>query len=167
MATPIFPWQLRCFWTCLIMGARFVLFELLLALCCCRYVEPSMFTRLFSQSTVELLPCKELTSTVSLYNSTLITIMANLSHCQNSYEMNATVSQPLAIKFLKTFSKKQFCLLIHIVWCRVSGFQQTSLLPRVTPPSQWYSQPGSWKMMDLCLGMHLWSTNVFYSLFET
>ena len=144
------------------MAARFVLFELLLALCCCRYVEPSVFTRLFSQSTVELLPCKELTSTVSLYNSTLITIMANLSQCQNSNEMNATVSQPLAIKLLRHFQRSSFVFFnIHIVfalcfvWHRVSGFQQTSLLPRLTPPSQWYSQPGSWTMMDLCLGMRL------------
>ena len=125
----------------LIMGARFVLFELLLALCCCRYVEPSVFTRLFSQSTVELLPCHEMNSTVSLYNSTLITIMANLSLCQNSNEMNATVSQRLAINLLPYYFISLFTVELHcvcIVFClaRVSGFQQTSLLPRIPPPSQ-------------------------------
>lgn len=75
------------------MGARILLFELLLTLCCCRHVQPSAFTRQFSQSTVELFPCDERNSTVSLYNSTMVTIMANLSHCQSTDEMTVTVSQ--------------------------------------------------------------------------
>ena len=83
----------------MMMGARFVLFELLLAvICCCRHVEPSsVFTRPFSQTTVELLPCKELSSTISLYDSTLITVMANLSLCE---KINATVSQSIAVNII-------------------------------------------------------------------
>ena len=79
--------------TRLIMGATFVLFELFLALCCCRYVAPSVFTRQFSQNTVELLPCKERNATVALYNSTLFTIMANLTLCPGIKEMGTVVSQ--------------------------------------------------------------------------
>ena len=82
-------------------GAWFVLFELLLALicCCCRHVEPSssVFIRQFSQTTVELFPCEELPSTVSLYSSTLITVMANLSLCEHTNKINATVSRSIAV----------------------------------------------------------------------
>ena len=79
------------------MGATFVLFELLLALSCCRYVEPSVFTRQFSQNTVELLPCEEKQATVSLYNSTLFTIMANLALCPGNIKNvdNVTVVSKL------------------------------------------------------------------------
>ena len=86
----------------MMVGARFVLFELLLALsCCCRHVEPSsVFTRPSSQTTVELLLCKELSSTVSLYDSTLITVMANLSLCENTNKINATVSQSIAVNII-------------------------------------------------------------------
>ena len=81
----------------LIMGAKFVLFELLLALSYWRYVEPSVFTKQFSQNTVELLPCKERTATVSLYNSTLFTIMANLTYCpEMDTRIDTIVSQVLA-----------------------------------------------------------------------
>ena len=87
------------------MGARFVLFELLLAvICCCRHVEPSsVFTRQFSQTTVELLPCKELPSTVSLYSSTLVTVMANLSLCEHTNKINATVCQSVAVNLPSHF----------------------------------------------------------------
>ena len=88
------------------MGARFPLFELLLTLCCCRHVQPSAFTRQFSQSTVELLPCDERNSTVwSLYNSTMVTIMANLSRCQGTDEMTVTVSQSLIISRWSIFNE--------------------------------------------------------------
>ena len=90
------------------MGAKFVLLELLLALSCCRYVEPSVFTEQFSQNTVELIPCKEQTATVSLYNSTLFTIMANLTLCTNFKEMDTVVSQSFNIALLlKAFSEQQ------------------------------------------------------------
>jgi hypothetical protein len=97
------------------MGARFVLFELLLALiCCCRHVEPSsMFTRQSSQNTVELLPCKELTSTISLYNSTLVTVMANLSLCEDANEMNATVSQSICYQTISNYTFKEAAVLYH------------------------------------------------------
>lgn len=75
------------------MGVKFVLFELLLSLSCCRHVEPSVFTRKFAQKAVDLLPCENQTATVSLYNSTLFTIMANLTHCPSIMEMDTVVSQ--------------------------------------------------------------------------
>ena len=81
----------------LIMGARFILFEILLALCCYRHVQPSAFTMQFSQSVVELLPCDDLNSTVSLYNSTLVTIKANISRCPKFKEKDTAVSQIIII----------------------------------------------------------------------
>ena len=80
----------------LIMGAMFVLFDVLLvALFCCRHVEPaqSVLSTEFSQTTVELLPCEKPSSQlrVSLYNSTLITVVANLTHCQSLPQLDTTI----------------------------------------------------------------------------
>ena len=53
----------------------------------CRYVAPA--TEKFSQKTVELLPCSgDLSTNVSLYNSTMITVPANFSHCKNETDQH-------------------------------------------------------------------------------
>ena len=90
--------------TSMIMGAKFVLFEVLLVLSCYQHVEPSVFTEQFSQNTVELLPCKKQAATVSLYNNTLLTIMANLTLCS---EMDIRHSNTIVSKVFNSDNIKQ------------------------------------------------------------